>query len=116
MQNIEETIDAYTISALAHGKATEEGDAERANQAHDSLIAAYRMLCESGRDGLVALLPLMEHEDESVRCWSATHCLKLDAPRAERVLRELTDGPSAVAFTAEIVLSEWKQGTPEIPS
>ena len=115
MSSIEEEIKAYVSNAVAHASATEDGDANRANKAHDSLIQAYRNLNVFGLEGLRALLPLMEHENEGVRNWAATHCLELDEPKAKAVLLDLAKGDSLTSFSAEMVLSEWNQGALEVP-
>ena len=115
MRSVKEAIAAYTRNALMHREATKEGDSDRANAAYDALVGAYRYLRESGGEGLEALVTLMGHEDEGVRCWAAAHCLDWDAPKAEAVLTELSQGQSLVAFSAQMVLSQWKEGTFKTP-
>jgi len=115
MAKADELKRAYECSATTHGVASEEGDHKRANAAHDAIVDAYRQLRTLGNDGLRVLCELMESDNESVRCWAATHCLSIAETKAERVLARLAEGTSVVSFTAEMVLSEWRNGTLEIP-
>ncbi len=114
-KSISELVTKYRQNALEHGAATAIGDHKRTNECHDLLMAAVRGLREQGVQGSEALLPLLDDQDQSVRCWAATHCLKVAEGRARRTLVDLASEPGIVAFTAEMVLSEWDKGTLDIP-
>jgi len=115
MRDIDDIKRTYAASAQVHGAATKEGEYERANAAHDVVLDAYRKLRAAGDEGIRALQELMEHHNDSVRCWAATHCLPTAQAKAEAVLMDLAEGMGAIAFTAEIVLEEWHKGTLEVP-
>lgn len=111
----EDAVDAYTRAAAVQGAATDRGDHEDANAAHDSLIRALSVLRDSSDRGRSALRGLLEHEDPHVRCWAATHLLPLDEEAAMRALEALTSEPPFVGFNAKMVLREWKAGRLKVP-
>jgi len=104
----------YAKFAAEHGAASEEGDSEAANRAFEKLVAVYRALRNLGETGQNVVAGLMEHESPSVRGWAAAHSLKSHEDKAIATLENLSDGVGAVAFTAEIVLGEWRNGTLEV--
>lgn len=107
--------DAYARAAAMQGAATDRGDHEEANTAHDALIRALAVLRDSSDRGRSALAGLLEHEDPHVRCWAATHLLPLDEEAATRALEALRSEPPFVGFNAEMVLREWKAGRLKVP-
>jgi hypothetical protein len=113
--SVEELVAEYRHSAIEHGAATAVGDHRKTNRHHDRLMAAVRGLREQGGTGTGALLPLLDDEDRSVRCWAATHCLRIDEDRARGTLEQLAAQPGIFAFNAQVVLSEWEKGTLDIP-
>ncbi len=108
-------IAEYSAWAVSHGNATNEGNPEVANRSHDELMRVFGDIRSFAEEGAYALLSLTASPNEAVRCWAATHSLRYDSARAERVLEELGKGDGPIAFDAEMVLSEWKGGTLEIP-
>ena len=98
-----------------HGAATDHGDHEDANTAHDALMRALAVLRESPDRGRSVLTGLLEHEDPHVRCWAATHLLPLNEEAAVRALEALTSEPPFVGFNAKMVLREWKAGRLKVP-
>ncbi len=97
------------------GAATDRGDHEEANAAHDALIRALAALRDSSDRGRSALTGLLGHEDPYVRCWAATHLLPLDEEAATRALEALTSEPPFVGLDAEMVLREWRAGRLKVP-
>jgi hypothetical protein len=99
-------------SAAEHGAATDRGDHEGANAAHDRLMRALTQLRGAPDRGRFALTGLLSHEDPSVRCWAATHLLPVDEHTATHALEILV---SESRFDASIVLREWKAGRLKLP-
>ena len=87
-------------------RSSNRGEHKRTYEHHDLLMAVVRGLREQGAQGSKALLALLDDEDQSVRCWAATHCLTIAEARARRTLVDLAAEPGVVAFAAEMVLSE----------
>jgi hypothetical protein len=103
----------YAHWARLHGEATEEGDSDGANKAHDGVLRVLASITSEG--GRTGLLPLLSDGHASVRCWAATHLLTIAPEAAEPVLAQLADRVGAVALDAEMVLRGWNDGTLKIP-
>ena len=116
MDDIDAIVRDYVTNAEVHDVASEQGDHKGANAAHDAVVEAYRQLRAVGDEGTRRLQELMEHRNDSVRCWAATHCLPIAEDKAESVLSGLAKGTGAVSFAAAMVLEEWRKGTLEIPT
>jgi hypothetical protein len=114
-KELKKIIDEYKNNAESHGDATNAGDYKVANKCHDKLIKALKELRKLGEEGSIALLSLTDEKNDSIRCWAATHSLKYNTEKAEKTLQDLHKQSGPIAFNAEMVLSEWKKGTLEIP-
>jgi len=114
-KELDTLIAVYKENASKHGQAIKEGDYQLANDSHDLLINALREIREYGEKGAIALASMIQDNDDSVKCWAATHSLNYDQDKAERTLSDLSEKSGPIAFNAEMVLSEWKKGTLEIP-
>ncbi len=114
-KSVSDLVSEYRLHAVEHGAATEKGDHKKANKHHDRLLATLRSLRDGGADGEQALLGLLEDQSSSVRCWAASHCLKIDENLARRVLEVVSSEPGIIGFNARMVLSEWNKGTLKVP-
>ncbi|MBM4345402.1 MAG: DUF2019 domain-containing protein [Deltaproteobacteria bacterium] len=110
-----ELIATYRSSAEKHGEATRKGDYRKANKHHDILNDALVEIRKTGKIGAAALMDLLTDDDDSVRCWAATHCLVVEEPAARRVLQQFVDDGGFLAMDAEMVLKEWDKGTLKTP-
>jgi len=99
-------VQRYVDAATKHGRAVNVGDSKTANRQNARLTRASRALRESGGEGRIALLRLMEHPDPWVRLSAAYDCLAFDERRSIQVLEEIARMPGFVGFTAETVLRE----------
>lgn len=108
-------VDGYRSYAEKHGVATNEGDYKVANKSHDKLLKALKKIRSFGEEGSLALLSLTDDDNDSVRCWAATHSLTFNEEKAEKTLQDLTLKGGPISFNAEMVLDEWRKGTLEIP-
>ena len=115
-EQLESLVHRYTEAAKAHGQATENGDYEKANEAHDVIASAYRELRRRGLDAQRALLALLDHSDPGVRSWSAAHALEFSPAEGERVLSRMENIPkSLVSFSAKMTLRQWREGKLRFP-
>ncbi len=109
-------VNRYADSAAAHGRATEAGDHETANAAHEALARVYRELRRRGTEAQRTLLPLLEHDDPGVRVWAGAHALEFAPAQGERALTRIAEIPkSLVGFSAEVTLQEWRAGRLRFP-
>ena len=113
-KSLDDLIWEYRHNAVEHGRATEIGDHKKANKDYDRLIKALRLIREHGTDGDDAVLGLLSDEDASVRCWAASHCLKVNEETARHTLEAVSALPGIIGFNARMVLAEWDKGTPKI--
>ena len=111
MTDVDELINCYIDNAIAHGEATLIGNSKKANISHDLLMDAYEKILNCENDTSSKLCELLSHSNESVRLWSATHCLGFNEKKSKRVLKELRKKNDALGFSASIVLEEWEKGT-----
>jgi hypothetical protein len=102
----------YVRHAAEHGKATREGDYQRGNAVYGQLVETFKALVR--QNARSRLLTLLKHDDQAVRCWAATHSLRVDAPSAVATLKKLSEGKGPIALDARMVLSEWEKGTLKI--
>jgi len=99
----------YREAAIAHGAATESGDHKQANAVYDRLIEALEEL-RAIPDGLRALESMLQDQNSSVRSWAASHLLPTRSDAAIEVLEQVSREPGLVAFSAHMVLKEWRAG------
>lgn len=104
-------LDEYSDAAIKHAAASTEGDHKAANREYDRLAGVYRELKAGGDNAQNALLELLNHSNESVRGWAASHALEFAPSEGERVLTELMKAKSLWALDAEMTLKEWRNGT-----
>ena len=112
---LESAIEEYKDYAINHGKAILEGDSDTANQNYDKLKTVLQKIREFGNEGGLALLSLLEEDNQSIRCWAATDSLKFDENKAKKALKKLSKEDGIIAFDAKMVLKEWKKGTLVLP-
>jgi len=111
-KSIEELAAEYAGYAIEHGQATEVGDYKKGNKAHDKLIKIYLQIKEQGNLVHPLFKEMLYSSDPGIKAWAATHCLKNFPEEAEAALVDVGKTPrSLVAFSAEMVLKEWKKGT-----
>lgn len=115
IDGLSEIVARYKLHAENHGKATLDGDSELANLSYDEIVKCLQQIRQFGIEGDIALLSLTEDENQSVRCWAASHSLRFDKHKAKKVLKRLSKERGIIAFDAEMVLKEWKKGRLELP-
>ena len=106
-------LEDYVQTAIQHGKATDDGDSNLANNAYDHLDELFQEILVSERRR--ELLPLLDHEDPSVRSKAAFHTLTIEPTLAEAALEAVAAGPGLIGFSAEITLSQWRLGKLKAP-
>ena len=106
MEKKKDIVVEYEAAAASHGGAK---NSKEANRAADRIAAAYRELRASESRDL--LLPLLGHENPSVRAWAASHALEFAPERGAAVLEDLANGrPGPIRASATFTLREWRAG------
>lgn len=108
-------IEQYVEAAAAHGSHTKDGNAGACNRAYDRVILAVKALSKLPDRGEAGLLDLVDHPDESVQAWAATHLLPLREELACKTLERVAANNGLVAFSAGITLKEWRAGRLKVP-
>lgn len=108
-------VEQYVRAASVHGRATDDGDSNAANRAHDQVAQAYSEIRRRGERMQEALLPLLDHPDPGVRTWAGAHALEFAPKKGERTLRKLVKEGGLIGFSAEMTLETWKAGTLHFP-
>jgi hypothetical protein len=109
----EKVFQNYIIAAIAHGKATIEGDYKTANKQYVNLEKIYKKFerDHSLADNLVEIF--FQNVDPSVRIWAAAHALKLNirVDEAKKVLQQASGDNNIGIFRldAEMTLKEWEK-------
>lgn len=108
MDSLEVLIDRYREAASTHGVATNSGDSEAANAAHDQLVEVARQLRDCGQ--LVRLEALLSDRDRGVVLWAASHLLDESPAVARPALEALSrEDASMLGFVALTTLREWEK-------
>ncbi|RKH94928.1 DUF2019 domain-containing protein [Corallococcus sp. AB038B] len=111
--SIEELVQWYEESAIAHGQALDAADSRSANRAADKIIGAYRELRSRGATS--QLLPLLQSKNESVRSHVAAHALEFAPEFGEPVLLWIAKRPGFNGIAAFYALKSWREGTLKFP-
>ncbi len=101
-------LEHYVEAAIEHCRGTETGDSDAANAAyerHGELLARFFPVERRGQ-----LVPLLEHDNPSVRLFAAVDTYQLDPKRSAQVLETVAREPGLVGFSAEMTLRELKSG------
>lgn len=107
-----ETLARYREAAIAHGEASTEGNARRANRAFDRLTRIRQQLRRGGPEQAHSILTLLDDESIFVRKAAAVDALELAPEAGVRVLRAIAEGPmSPTRGSADTLLEQWMTGT-----
>jgi hypothetical protein len=109
----EELISLYIDAATNHALESESGDPEAANKNYQVITEVYGEL--RSRSAEHAMLPLLSHENMSVRGWAATHALEFAPEAGETQLQTIAQGRGIAAFDARMTLREWHAGRLRFP-
>lgn len=102
-------LEDYIQAAVNYGLSTLEGDSKDTNKNYKLLDEIFRNF--KNENCLDKLEPLIYHENDYVKLWSATHTLILNESNSKKVLMDLAaDDSSLVGFDAEITVQEWDKG------
>lgn len=87
----DEALKLFEESSINHAEASETGEYKKCNKNHDIIIACILYLYDSQQ--LKLLEPFLEHSHVGVRLWAAFALLSIERTKAEKVLRDIQNGP-----------------------
>lgn len=99
---VEELVDLYRAKARERGIAMESGTMRDANRAFD--VTRRIMLELRNRDALMALAPLLTHDDAGVRLAAAADLIHVHPAEARRTLTLLSSIRSLIGMSAGATL------------
>lgn len=97
----------FEDQALKHDLANRSGDYKIGNQAAKKLRNALKHIRKTNP---FTLEPMLQHENDNVRCWAAMFWLEVNEERGLRVLKEIEESGSFYSYTARLCIREWNRG------
>ncbi|MBU2881997.1 hypothetical protein KO525_05295 [Psychrosphaera sp. B3R10] len=95
-------IEQFCESAIAKGDGTSLNDSEHFSKMQEAITHVTE---------LPNLLPLLNHKNEWVVCWAASHLLANGySSEALKSLNKLATGTGIASFSADITIQEYKRG------
>lgn len=111
--NLEDLLVEYRTAAAKAGSAK---TALVANRAASRVAKIFKEIHRRGPESVIALTSLLGDEDESVRCWAASHMLVAAPEAALPTLESLAEGaPFAIRTAAAATLHQWRNGQLRFP-
>ncbi|MBN8727241.1 MAG: hypothetical protein J0H15_05985 [Xanthomonadales bacterium] len=105
---IDAVVHNYVSAAKDYGKALENGNHLKANEAHELIGIAFNELRALRYEE--ALLLLLVDKNRAVRYSAAVNLLDAFPYEAESALEEVVNGPpSPIRLMAQISLGEWRK-------
>jgi hypothetical protein len=114
----DELIHTFQEAAVAFGKAFEEGDSTRGNEAYNECEGIHHKIRQRGDSSIDSLIELLDSDEPWVRYAAAAFLLDVKSTRATAVLHELKNAPKGLGVAAFITLRNWdmnKKGMPGAP-
>lgn len=106
---LKETVtDKYVKAAITHGDFNNSVD--EVNRAYDTMVEMRAELWKLPDQGRGILTHLTRHENLDVRIAAATDLLPLNERKAILALESAAKKSGLSAFTAKMVLQEWRNG------
>ena len=115
MKTLVDLVLEYRDSAVSHHEGIVGGNSKLANESHERLVELGPAIRGFGKDGEVALALLAEDPEDAIAYAAATHLLKIDEPKAVGVLSRIAEKKGIVAFSAFMVLKQWRKGGLTLP-
>ncbi len=95
-------IEQFCESAIAKGDGTSLNDSKHFDEMQEAITHIKE---------LTNLLPLLNHKNDWVVCWAASHLLANGySSEALKSLNKLATGSGIASFSADIIIQEYKRG------
>jgi len=108
--NKNKILQDYIVNTTLHGKYTISGDHKKANTTYRKIVKVVKSLYKIDPE-FNSLESLLGYGDDSVKIFAATELLFTKKNNiAAEVLEKIAKESGIFAFTASMVLSEWKKG------
>ena len=110
---LEESVEReFLQAAVKRSQLLQAGEPRKANKEYDTIYRLKGKLRQLPDRGAAALKRISTTEDPDVQIMAAAALLALDEPFATELLERIRDSnPGLPAFTAEMTLQEWNNGS-----
>lgn len=103
-------LQRFARAATAHYAALEALDAERAETQTRMLAGLHEALLNSGEQGLIKLLELVNSSDPVVAGMAAVYSIRRDSGHCLATLRRVAKEPGLLGFRAAMAIERWESG------
>lgn len=102
-------IEEYVEAAINYGESIEKGNSKEANK-NATKMHEIRNKIKQVENYHNWFIPLLNHENDYVKLYSAYLLLQVVPEKAEIVLVELSKKRKLLGFEAKMTLKEWRKG------
>jgi hypothetical protein len=103
-------IENYVDLAIEHGKCTLDGNSKNGNQVHKKMMKLINEIERSDKIIKREFVELLQHENDSVKSWTAVTLLKTFENESISALSLVSKNSSIIGFTAQTTIDSWKKG------
>jgi hypothetical protein len=108
--NLQKVIDHYIEAAIKYGDGINIGDGKLSDNGFDEVQRLFIDIKSFEDEGLERIAGLLQHKNESVRLWAATHLLNYPRFDSMAILNALQASTSILGLTAKITIDLWEKG------
>ena len=108
IQDVNTALFMFEEAATSHAESTEIGDYKEANKNYNKIKDAVLFLKEGNE--IDKLIGFLNHSSIGVRMAAATYLLFKYEREAKKALLEISKSSNIHGLTAEMILSEWRNG------
>ena len=102
-------IEKYVELTVLHGNLIEEGN-KKANKIHSEIEKELFFIRVTKNETKTEFYKLLEHENPSVKLWTATELLSTNELRSLKILESLTKEKNIIGLTAKTIIEMWRKG------
>ena len=108
---MKDLIEEYIKLAIEHGETTLSGDFKTGNKAHSRMMKIIDKIKLSESEIRKQFMNLMNHENDSVKIWTAVTLLKTCEKDALSVLKRVAEKSKDIfALNAKMTIDAWHKG------
>ena len=102
-------IKKYIELTVLHGNLIQEGN-KKINTIHSEIEKVLFFLRVTKSETKTEFYKLLEHENPSVKLWTATELLSTNELRSLKILESLTKEKNIIGLTAKTMIEMWRKG------
>lgn len=108
---MKDLIEQYLELAQKHGEYTLNGDSINGNKIHSKMMKVIAQIKSKPKEIHKLFYKTIEHENDSVKMWTATALLKTNENESIKTLKQVAKTSKTIhGLTAKTTLDCWKKG------